>query len=107
MSHGDRSGDSNEDATSGSNSMEDIESEHEEIEELLEGLLIFPNQNGLRKVSKRLRALFEHEERWMQDSGSSNSAYEAHATSKTKILELVDREMNGSIKLKEDCCTSN
>lgn len=88
-------------------SIDGIVDEHEEIEDLLEGLLIFPDQKGLRNASKRIQVLFEHEKSFMETSGFSNSAHDSHAKTKTAILQIIDREMNGSMQVKEEFCKSN
>lgn len=89
-------------------SVDSIMEEHEQMEELLEGLLIFPNLSGLRRGYEKTESLFEHEQQMLlrvampMDSNDhtadhSTNFKEACSTireSQKKILEIFRKEMN-------------
>lgn len=82
--------------------IDSIEQQQEKIEDVLEGLLIFPNQGGLHSAYKKTESLFENEQILMK--GFEKETYDLVRESQKKIMKIFRKEMNNPPKkVKDDC----
>jgi hypothetical protein len=88
-----------------------IEEEQEEVEDILEGLLIFPNQKILQSAWNKMEILFGHEKTLMKQSGFiAQEAYDSQLETQSHILTIFHKEMNGSslqVKASNPDCRSS
>ena len=75
-------------------SIDSLQEEHEQIEELLEELIIFPTQKGLRRLLKKIETHFLHEEKIMEHFGFSQHAYRTQADDQKRIINKVQNELH-------------
>ena len=72
-----------------------IKDEQEQVESLLEGLLIFPNQSGLHSAYKKSISVFEHEQIFLtQQEEMNKEVYNSIRASQKKILKIFRKEIN-------------
>jgi hypothetical protein len=86
-----------------------IEEEQEEVEDILEGLLIFPNQKILQSAWNKMETLFGHEKTLMKQSGFAQEAYDSQLETQGHILNIIHKEMNVSLQVRAsnpDCGSS-
>jgi hypothetical protein len=79
--------------------MDTIEEEEEEVEDILERLLIFPNQKILQSAWNKMETLFGHEKTLMKQSGFAQEAYDSQLETQSYILNIIHKEMNGSLQV--------
>ena len=71
-----------------------IKDEQEQVESLLEGLLIFPNQSGLHSAYKKSISVFEQEQLFLSQKETNKEVYNSIRASQKKILKIFRKEIN-------------
>jgi hypothetical protein len=88
--------------------MDTIENEQEQVEDILEGLLIFPSRGVLQSAWNKMETLFGHEQTLMKQSGLfAQEAYDSQLETQSHILNIFHQEMNGSKPASDPCCRSH
>ena len=76
--------------------IDSIKEEHEQMEELLEGLLIFPNLSGLHRGYKLAEVLFAHEQQILLSVKDAMDKTDVTSVTdrQKKILKIFRKEIN-------------
>mmetsp|Transcript_5674 Transcript_5674/g.8614 ORF Transcript_5674/g.8614 Transcript_5674/m.8614 type:complete len:94 (+) Transcript_5674:125-406(+) len=80
-------------------SSDTIDEKHEEIEESLEDLLIFPTQKGLRRSMDMIKAYFVFEATIMRKIGFRDEDYQSTMEDQRHILNNAVKELNKGTQL--------